>query len=64
MKLKTKKAAAKRIRIKEGFFTRKKAYKRHLMRRKGSAQLRRLSQASQVHDSDFSLIRQMLPYTS
>ena len=41
MKLKTRKAAAKRIKVKKNCFARKKAYKAHLLRRKNSKRLRR-----------------------
>nr|AYO28665.1 ribosomal protein L35 [Neotessella volvocina] len=59
MKLKTRKSAAKRIRIKKNCIVRKKAYKGHLLKRKNSKRLRRLSQAAKIHSSDklaFSLM--------
>lgn len=62
MKLKTRKAAAKRIKIKKNCLARKKAYKGHLLRRKNSKRLRRLSEASQIHSSDFGTYSLMLPY--
>jgi large subunit ribosomal protein L35 len=62
MKLKTRKSAAKRVRVKKNCIVRKKAYKGHLLRRKNSKRLRRLSEASQVHKSDFSTFAFMLPY--
>jgi large subunit ribosomal protein L35 len=62
MKLKTRKAAAKRIKIKKNCLCRKKAYKGHLLRRKNSKRLRRLSEASIVHNSDFKTFSFMLPY--
>jgi ribosomal protein L35 len=42
-KIKTKKAALKRVKIKKNIYYRKKAYKAHLLRRKTKKQLRRLS---------------------
>ena len=63
MKLKTRKSAAKRINIKKNLFCRKKAYKRHLLRRKNSKRLRRLSEPSVIHSSDFKKFSLMLPYS-
>jgi large subunit ribosomal protein L35 len=62
MKLKTRKSAAKRIKIKKNCLCRKKAYKGHLLRRKNSKRLRRLSEASVVHASDLGAFSVMLPY--
>lgn len=64
MKLKTKKAASKRVKIKKNILERKKAYKSHLLRKKNSKQLRRLSAPSQIHSSDFSNYSSLLPYSS
>jgi len=62
MKLKTRKSAAKRVKIKKNCFSRKKAYKGHLLRRKNSKRLRRLSESSTIHKSDFLNFSLMLPY--
>ena len=62
MKLKTRKSAAKRIKAKKNCLCRKKAYKGHLLRRKNSKRLRRLSEASKVHPSDFGTFSRMLLY--
>jgi large subunit ribosomal protein L35 len=62
MKLKTRKSAVKRIKIKKNCLCRKKAYKGHLLRRKNSKRLRRLSEASVIHSSDFRTFSVMLPY--
>lgn len=62
MKLKTRKAAAKRIKATKNCLMRKKAYKGHLLRRKNSKRLRRLSEASQIHSSDLHTFSYMLPY--
>lgn len=62
MKLKTRKAASKRIKIKKNCLGRKKAYKGHLLRRKDSKRLRTLSSPSQVHQSDVATFMKMLPY--
>ena len=62
MKLKTRKSALKRIKIKKNCFSRKKAYKGHLLRKKNSKHLRRLSEPSQIHISDMNGFRKMIPY--
>ena len=62
MKLKTRKSAAKRIKAKKNNLARKKAYRGHLLRRKNSKRLRRLSEASQVHSTDMNTFNKMLPY--
>lgn len=62
MKLKTRKSAAKRIKQKKDIFARKKAYRAHLLRRKTTKQLRILSQAAQIHNSDYKAFSLMLPY--
>jgi large subunit ribosomal protein L35 len=62
VKLKTRKAASKRVKIKKNCLRRKKAYKGHLLRKKNSKQLRGLSEASKVHSSDVASFEKMLPY--
>ena len=62
MKLKTRKSAAKRIKIKKNCLCRKKAYKGHLLRRKNSKRLRTLSSPSTVHKNDLKTFERMLPY--
>ena len=62
MKLKTRKAALKRIKIKKNCLCRKKAYKGHLLKRKNSKRLRRLSETSLIHSSDLRVFYHMLPY--
>jgi large subunit ribosomal protein L35 len=62
MKLKTRKAALKRIKIKKNNLERKKAYKSHLLRRKDSKRLRRLSESTKIHQSDLSSYSLLLPY--
>ena len=61
MKLKTKKAALKRVKVKKNGFERKKAYKAHLLRRKNPKRLRRLSESSMIHKSDFNSFSLLLP---
>jgi large subunit ribosomal protein L35 len=62
MKLKTRKAAIKRIKVKKNCLARKKAYKGHLLRKKNSKQLRRLSASTIIHSSDSNSFSLMLPY--
>ena len=61
MKLKTRKSASKRIKVKKTCFARKKAYKAHLLRRKSSKRLRRLAEDSVIHSSDKHAFELMLP---
>jgi large subunit ribosomal protein L35 len=62
LKLKTRKAAAKRVKVKKNCICRKKAYKGHLLRRKSSKRLRRLSEPGLVHSSDFKAFKHLLLY--
>ena len=62
MKLKTRKSAAKRVKIKKNCLVRKKAYKGHLLRKKNSKRLRILAQSSKVSSSDSNTFYLMLPY--
>ena len=63
LKLKTRKAAAKRYkRTGAGNFLRRHAYKGHLLRKKSNTQKRRLSQTICVTVSDAKAIKLMLPY--
>lgn len=62
MKLKTRKSAAKRIKVKKTCLCRKKAYKGHLLRRKNKKRLRRLSEPAQIHPGDSRNFALMLPY--
>ena len=62
VKLKTRKAASKRVGIKKNCLRRKKAYKGHLLRKKNSKQFRNLSAAAKVHLSDVASFEKMLPY--
>ena len=62
MKLKTRKSAAKRVKIKKNCLARKKAYKGHLLRKKNSKRLRTLSAPTLINKSDLGKFQQMLPY--
>lgn len=61
-KLKTKKAAYKRIKQKKNYFIRKKAYKSHFLIKKTRAQLRRLSLEVEINLNDKKTMFLMLPY--
>lgn len=63
MKLKTRKSASKRIKIKKNCIIRRKAYKGHLLRRKNSKRLRRLSEAATIHKADIAVFNLMNPYS-
>ncbi len=62
MKLKTRKSALKRVKIKKNIIARKKAYKSHLLSHKNSKRLRNLSGPAQVHKCDVAAFEKMLPY--
>ncbi len=64
MKLKTRKSALKRVKVKKNVLTRKKAYKSHLLSHKNSKRLRSLSCVAQVHKSDLTTFEKMLPYNN
>lgn len=61
MKLKTKKSALKRVKVKASIFLRKKAYKSHLSRKKNSKRLRRLSATAAIHQVDRKAFSRMIP---
>jgi large subunit ribosomal protein L35 len=63
MKIKTRKAASKRIKVKKNCLARKKAYKAHLLRRKNPKRLRRLSESSTIHETDLGAFQKMLPHS-
>ena len=62
MKLKTRKSALKRVKPKKNFLARKSAFKGHLLRRKNSKRLRRLSEPIKINSSDKKTFLYMLPY--
>jgi large subunit ribosomal protein L35 len=63
LKLKTRKAAAKRYKITgNNNFLRRHAFKGHLLRKKSNTQKRKLSQTILVSTSDSKSIKLMLPY--
>ena len=63
LKLKTRKAAAKRYKITKNInFLRRHAFKGHLLRKKSNNQKRKLSQIIIVSTNDSRSIKLMLPY--
>ena len=62
MKLKTRKAALKRVNPKKRGLARKSAYRGHLLRRKNSKRLRRLREPVLIHVADRLAFSFMLPY--
>ena len=62
-KMKTKKSAAKRFRVRaSGSIKRGQAFKRHILTKKTTKNKRQLRGATQVHESDVTSVRAMMPY--
>jgi ribosomal protein L35 len=61
-KLKTRKSAAKRVKIKKSCLLRKKAFKSHLMKSKNSKRIRNLSKQVAIHSADMYTFLLMNPY--
>ena len=62
-KMKTKKSAAKRFRVRaSGSIKRGQAFKRHILTKKTTKNKRHLRGAVQVHESDVHSVRAMMPY--
>ena len=62
-KMKTKKGAAKRFKVRPGgSVKRSQAFKRHILTKKTTKAKRHLRGATNVHDSDVASVRAMLPY--
>ncbi len=63
-KMKTKKSAAKRFKVRPGgSIKRGQAFKRHILTKKSTKTKRKLRGITNVHDSDMRTIRAMLPYS-
>ena len=61
-KMKTKKSAAKRFKIRAGgSIKRSQAYMRHILTKKSSKRKRLLGSPAMVHETDVGRVRQMLP---
>lgn len=62
-KMKTKKSAAKRFRVRAGgSIKRGQAFKRHILTKKTTKNKRQLRGAVEVHATDVQHVRAMLPY--
>ena len=63
-KMKTKKSAAKRFKIRSGgSIKRSQAYMRHILTKKTTKRKRHLRGPTEVHDSNKRAVRAMLPYS-
>ena len=62
MKLKTRKSALKRIKIRKNSLFFKKSFKGHLLRKKNTKRKRRLSLVCEISNSDISKFYKMIPY--
>jgi len=62
-KMKTKKSAAKRFRVRPGGTVKRgQAFKRHILTKKTTKNKRQLRGAVNVHDSDVGHIKRMMPF--
>lgn len=62
-KMKTKKGAAKRFRVRaSGEVKRAQAFKRHILTKKTTKNKRQLRGTTSVHASDVAAIKSLLPY--
>lgn len=62
-KMKTKKGAAKRFKVRAGgSIKRSQAFKRHILTKKTTKNKRQLRGVAAVHASDVASVRAMLPY--
>jgi large subunit ribosomal protein L35 len=62
-KMKTKKGAAKRFRVRaSGSVKRGQAFKRHILTKKTTKNKRQLRGTVEVHARDLSAVKSMLPY--
>jgi len=62
-KMKTKKAAAKRFRVRPGGTVKRgQAFKRHILTKKSTTRKRQLRGSAKVHESDVGQVAAMLPF--
>jgi len=62
-KMKTKRGAAKRFRVRPGGTVKRgSAYKRHILTKKSTKTKRQLRGVTTVHETDVGRIAQMLPF--
>jgi large subunit ribosomal protein L35 len=62
-KMKTRKAAAKRFKVRgSGSIKRGQAFKRHILTKKSTKSKRQLRGSAEVHETNVAAVRRMLPY--
>ena len=62
-KMKTKKSAAKRFRVRAGGTVKRgQAFKRHILTKKSTKNKRQLRGATEVHASDMGQVARMMPF--
>ena len=62
-KMKTKKSAAKRFRVRAGgTIKRGQAFKRHILTKKTTKNKRQLRGSAAVHDTNVQSVKSMMPY--
>ena len=62
-KMKTKKSAAKRFRVRAGGSVKRgQAFKRHILTKKTTKNKRQLRGSTSVHETNAASVRAMLPY--
>ena len=62
-KMKTKKSAAKRFRVRPGGTVKRgQAFKRHILTKKSTTRKRHLRGATSVHETNMGHMAQMLPF--
>ncbi|HZE90164.1 MAG TPA: 50S ribosomal protein L35 [Rhizobacter sp.] len=62
-KMKTKKSAAKRFRVRPGGTVKRgQAFKRHILTKKSTKNKRQLRGAVAVHETNMGHVKQMLPF--
>jgi large subunit ribosomal protein L35 len=63
-KMKSKKSAAKRFRVRgSGSIKRSKAYLRHILTKKSTKRKRHLRGTTEVHETNVRAVKLMLPYS-
>jgi large subunit ribosomal protein L35 len=63
-KMKSKRSAAKRFKVRPGGTVKRgQAYKRHILTKKTTQTKRKLRGITNVHDSNVKAVRAMLPYS-
>ena len=62
-KMKTKKSAAKRFRVRPGGTVKRgQAFKRHILTKKTTKNKRQLRGTAEIHPTNMASVRSMLPY--